>query len=196
MRCIGKWCVVLFVLLSCGKPDKKDGEAARITSITTGKITPSEVIGYARSLAGVPYKYGSIDPKQGFDCSGFITCVFNHFGIRVPRTSVDFTFVGRDIALNDARPGDLVLFTGTDTTTSIVGHMGILVSSPGEEFKFIHCTSGKSRGVTETTFYSYYIKRYVKTIRVFPLNDLLPMRSGCKSSQTPIQVTKSLSGHL
>lgn len=167
--------LLLLVLSSCGHPKSVSNSMAinaeHITSISTGKTTPPQLIAFARSLTGTPYKYGSTDPKEGFDCSGFITYVFNHFGIVVPRTSVDFTFVGREIELNNARPGDLVLFTGTDTTTAAVGHMGILVSSPGEEFKFIHCTSGKAKGVTETPFSSYYIKRYVKTIRVFPVND-------------------------
>ncbi|MDF2434232.1 MAG: hypothetical protein JWP44_3863 [Mucilaginibacter sp.] len=174
MRCI-RFYLLLLILSSCGHPDRSenttDDKPVHIASIPTGKLTPIQLIAFARSLTGVPYKYGSIDPKEGLDCSGFITYVFNHFGIAVPRTSVGFTFVGREIELNNARPGDLVLFTGTDTTTSTVGHMGILVSSPGEEFKFIHCTSGKANGVTETPFSSYYIKRYVKTIRIFPANN-------------------------
>ena len=163
--------MLFFIFLSCSSPDKNE-PGDPVTSIDTGNVTPAEVVAYARTLTGCPYKYGSIDPEQGFDCSGFITYVFTYFCIAVPRASVDFTNVGREISLNDARPGDLVLFTGTDTTSTVVGHMGIIVSSPGEEPQFIHSTSGRAMGVTETTFYSYYVKRYVKTIRIFPQNDL------------------------
>lgn len=60
-----------------------------IEHIITGKTTPAELIAYANSLTGIPYKYGSTNPSQGFDCSGFITYVFNHFNIIVPRRSVD-----------------------------------------------------------------------------------------------------------
>jgi cell wall-associated NlpC family hydrolase len=172
MRSACKYLVLLFVLFSCGHAGKKS--VLLVTKIATGNITPLQLTAYAGTLKGIPYKYGSIDPDQGFDCSGFVTYVFNHFGITVPRQSVDFAIVRREISLNDARPGDLVLFTGTDTTTGIVGHMGIIVSQPGQQPKFIHSTSGKDKGVTETPFYSYYIKRYVKTIRIFPQNDLLP----------------------
>jgi len=180
MRRICGWYIVFLLLYACGKatdvpPADKGYAAEHITHIVTGNTTPMQVIAYARSLNGVPYKYGSTDSAQGFDCSGFITYVFNHFGIRVPRQSVDFTPVGRDIDLNNARPGDLVLFTGTDTTSTVVGHMGILVSLPGQAPVFIHSTSGKNKGVTETPLNTYYVKRYIKTIRIFPQNDLFPV---------------------
>ncbi len=87
--------------------------------------------------------------------------------------SVDFTFAGHEVDLKDAKTGDLILFTGTDTTNRVVGHMGIVEMFPGEEIKFIHSTSGKSYGVTETPFNAYYKARYVKTIRIFLQNDLL-----------------------
>lgn len=142
-----------------------------ITSISTGKTTPAELISFARSLKGIPYKYGSTDPSRGFDCSGFISYVFNHFGIIVPRQSVDFTSMKREIGVKEAKPGDLILFTGTDSTIRVVGHMGIIVSAPGEEIKFIHSTSGRANGVTESFLKPYYAGRYMKTIRIFPQND-------------------------
>src|SRR4051812_21526607 len=57
--------------------------------IDTKNIHPEEVIDFAKSLIGIPYKYGSTDPKAGFDCSGFFTYVFTHFKIVVPRSSID-----------------------------------------------------------------------------------------------------------
>ncbi|HSN61763.1 MAG TPA: NlpC/P60 family protein, partial [Ferruginibacter sp.] len=92
--------------------------------VITQNVTPENIITYAKTLTGVPYKYGSTDPAVGFDCSGFITHVFNHFNIKVPRSSVDFTNVGREIPLPEAKAGDLVLFTGTDSLIRVVGHMG------------------------------------------------------------------------
>ncbi|MCC8423641.1 C40 family peptidase [Mucilaginibacter sp. UR6-11] len=149
----------------------KADSAGYITKISTGKTNPADLVIFAKSLIGVPYKYGSTDPTQGFDCSGFITHVFNHFGILVPRSSTDFTIIHRGVKLQDTRPGDLILFTGTDSTIRKVGHMGIIISSPGQEVKFIHSTSGKAYGVTETPLNKYYMGRYIKTIRVFPQND-------------------------
>ena len=127
---------------------------------------------FAESLIGVPYKYASTNPAEGFDCSGFITHVFNHFGIAVPRSSVDFTHVGKDIPEEQAKRGDIILFTGTDSTEKFVGHMGLITENRGGQIKFIHSTSGKAYGVTITPFNDYYRSRFVKTIRIFPQNDM------------------------
>lgn len=138
--------------------------------IDTRNATPQQVIDFSKTLIGVPYKYASTDPKNGFDCSGFITYVFNNFGIIVPRSSIDFTEVGKEVVMEQAKPGDLVLFTGTDSTERFVGHMGIVVTNDKGQISFIHSTSGKAYGVTITPLNSYYKGRYMKTIRIFPQN--------------------------
>lgn len=135
--------------------------------IDTKNVQPHQLVDYAKTLIGVPYKYASTDPAKGFDCSGFITYVFNHFNIIVPRSSIDFTEVGQEIPVASAKPGDLILFTGTDSTEKFVGHMGIIVNNNRGITEFIHATSGKAYGVTITPFNDYYKSRYVKTVRVF-----------------------------
>ena len=135
-------------------------------SINNG-TTPQQLVSYAKTLIGTTYKYASTDPSIGFDCSGFITYVFNHFGIRVPRSSVDFTNVGKEVNTENAREGDLILFTGTVDSIRIVGHMGIVTENT-DTLRFIHSTSGRANGVTISTLNGYYQKRFVKTIRVFP----------------------------
>lgn len=139
--------------------------------IHTGSTTPAALLAFAKTLQGIPYKYASADPAEGFDCSGFITFVFNHFHIAVPRSSVDFTHVSHEVPLSDAKPGDLILFTGTDSTIRVVGHMGILTSAANGNYEFIHSTSGKSYGVTITPLDRYYAGRFVKVIRIFPQNN-------------------------
>ncbi|GAA4094942.1 C40 family peptidase [Mucilaginibacter panaciglaebae] len=182
MRFTSIYCIFFLAIVACGHSHEADVigtdltpktyEQEHITHINTGNTTPDELVTFACSLEGTPYLYGSIDPEKGFDCSGFVTYVFNHFGIAVPRTSADFTPVQHPIDLKDAKRGDLILFTGTDSTQKVVGHMGIISSLPGEKLAFIHSTSGKAYGVTETSYYdSYYNTRYVKTIRIFKQND-------------------------
>ncbi len=147
-------------------------QAEHITKIQTGKTTPDELVNFACSMVGTPYKFGSTDPAEGLDCSGFVTYVFNHFNITVPRVSTDFTLVQHAVPLQDAKLGDLILFTGTDSTDRVVGHMGIISSTPGEPLRFMHSTSGKEDGVVETDFANiYYESRFVKVVRVFPQND-------------------------
>lgn len=178
--------MLAIVVFSCNKPGNPalrapgdqyalpplaPGTKDQHINIQTGKTTPAELITFARSLTGAPYKYGSTNPEEGFDCSGFVTCVFNHFGIRVPRPSVDFTYVNQVIDIKKAKPGDLILFTGSDSSARIVGHIGIVVSNQGSDLKFIHATSRDDEGVTETALTHYYQVRYIETIRVFPQND-------------------------
>jgi cell wall-associated NlpC family hydrolase len=122
------------------------------------------IVNFAETLLGIPYKYASTNPAEGFDCSGFITYVFAHFKITVPRSSVDFTNTGKQINLPDAKRGDLILFTGTDSTQKIVGHMGIVTENM-DTLKFIHSTSGRQYGVTITALNDYYKGRFVKVIR-------------------------------
>lgn len=142
-----------------------------MNTIHTGTTTPQQLIGFAHTAIGIPYKYASSDPKVGFDCSGFITYTFNHFGIAVPRTSVDFTNVKHEVPLPTACPGDLILFTGTDSLTKVVGHMGIITEAAGDSLKFIHSTSGHANGVTISLLNQGYKNRFVKVIRVFPQNE-------------------------
>jgi len=136
--------------------------------IKTGSAIPDSLVAFGKSLVGTPYLYASSDPANGFDCSGFITYVFNHFGIAVPRSSVDFTDMGIEIPTDFASPGDLILFTGTDSTIRIVGHMGIVESNERGNLLFLHSTSGKAYGVVISPLKGYYEARFVKVIRVFP----------------------------
>ena len=146
-----------------GNPVYKAGQ-----EINTGLTVPDSLVAFGKSLVGTPYLYGSSDPANGFDCSGFITYVFNHFGIAVPRSSVDFTDVGLEIPRDIAAPGDLILFTGTDSTIRIVGHMGIVESNEYGNLLFLHSTSGKAHSVVISPLQGYYEGRFVKVIRVFP----------------------------
>jgi cell wall-associated NlpC family hydrolase len=127
-----------------------------------------DFVAYAKTLIGTPYLYGSVDPAKGLDCSGFINAVSNHFEIKVPRSSVEFTNLGTTIETDKAKPGDLILFTGTDTSKHVVGHIGIVTDNHDGELEFIHSSSGKAKGVTISELEGYYETRLVKVIRIFP----------------------------
>ena len=129
------------------------------------ETTAHKLVSYAKTLIGTPYLYGSVDPYKGFDCSGFITYVFNHFNIQVPRSSVDFTNIGQPIDVTSAKEGDLILFTGTNESIRTVGHMGIITENT-DTLRFIHSTSGRAYGVTISNLNEQYKKRLVKVIRI------------------------------
>jgi cell wall-associated NlpC family hydrolase len=129
-------------------------------------ILPERIVAFAKMLKGTPYKFGCTSPSAGFDCSGFITYVFNHFDITVPRSSVDFTNEGAQIALENSRPGDLILFTGTNSKIRIVGHIGLIVSNDTSGISFIHSSSGNEDAVIITHLNDRYMARFIKIIRI------------------------------
>ncbi len=177
---------ILFISLACDRVSKKtveeETEPIRVDSIAPTisadskenkplytlqevNINNNELVEYAKTLIGVPYLYASTNPANGFDCSGFITYVFNHFNVAVPRSSKDFTNVGLEVDIPAAKEGDLILFTGTNDSIRIVGHMGI-VTENSDTLKFIHSTSGKAKGVVISALNEHYMKRFVKITRV------------------------------
>lgn len=127
---------------------------------------PLKMVTFAETLIGTEYKFGCSAPSTGFDCSGFINYIFDHFNITVPRSSADFTNVGETIPLDAAMPGDLILFTGTDSKIRSVGHIGMVVFNDTAGLRFIHASSGKEMQVTITPLNELYKKRFVKVIRI------------------------------
>ena len=127
---------------------------------------PEKIVAFAKTQIGISYKYCSMSPDGGFDCSGFVNYVFNHFSIKVPRASVDFTNVGEDIKLSQSQPGDLILFTGTNPYKRVVGHIGIIIGNDHGDINFIQSTSGAVYGVVISPLDKKYMSRFVKVIRI------------------------------
>ena len=142
-------------------------ETIKARTIQTKNVSADEVVTFAETLRGTPYKYGSAVKEQGFDCSGFISYVFNKYKISVPRSSKDFTNAGVEVNTMECRRGDIILFTGSDLQSGVVGHMGIVTKNYKGVLHFIHASSGKGGGVMTSNMNSYFIPRFVKIIRVF-----------------------------
>lgn len=68
-----------------------------------------KIVALARSLIGIPYSYGGTD-IDGFDCSGLVQYVYSCFGFELPRTAREQQLRKVKIKLDDARPGDLLIF--------------------------------------------------------------------------------------
>ncbi|EDM38740.1 hypothetical Cell wall-associated hydrolase [Pedobacter sp. BAL39] len=127
----------------------------------------NRLLDFAKSMIGIPYRYASSNPKVGFDCSGFVSYVFQNFGFRVPRSSREFATKGEAKKLEDARIGDVIIFTGTNSRVRRAGHVGIVYSIDGDEIKFIHSSSGNKKGVTITSLNEgFYKKRFMKIVSI------------------------------
>ncbi|WP_432713906.1 C40 family peptidase, partial [Pedobacter sp.] len=124
------------------------------------------LISFAKTLIGIPYHYASSNPQKGFDCSGFVNYVFNNFGVKVPRSSSEFSGTGKPVSLKEAKVGDVLIFTGSNPKVRSIGHVGIVYSVDGDEIKFIHSSSGKAQGVTITELNTYYKSRFMKAVSI------------------------------
>lgn len=137
----------------------------------SSSLCPEELLSFAQTLLGTHYHFASSNPLYGFDCSGFVSYVFKNFNIPVPRSSCEFISYGEKILLQDAKPGDVILFTGTNKRSRKIGHIGIIVSNQNNETTFIHSTSGKEHAVTITAMDKKYRRRFVQIIRLLKQND-------------------------
>ncbi|ATP57272.1 hydrolase [Pedobacter ginsengisoli] len=128
---------------------------------------PNRLLEFAKSMLGIRYRTASSSPSRGFDCSGFVNYVFSNFGFKVPRSSREFATSGETKKLEDAKIGDVILFTGTNSRSRTPGHVGIIYSIDGDEIKFIHSSSGNKRGVTITSLdEGFYKKRFIKVVSI------------------------------
>ena len=128
-------------------------------------VNRSKLISDAKKLIGTPYKYGSYNPNNGLDCSGMFYYLFwVKRNIKVPRSSRDYTNEGEEIKLKKAIPGDIILFTGSNNKSRVVGHMGLITKVDGENVSFVH--SSTSKGVIISTLSGYWKDHYIKTIRI------------------------------
>ena len=136
-------------------------------------ISLDSLVSFAKKQMGIKYCYANCKPTKGFDCSGFVYYVFAHFNLKVPRASMDYEKAGKIISIDSCKIGDVNVFTGTNDKNRKPGHVGIILSNPGEEIKFIHSSSSKKgSGVKISTFKDspYYKVRFIKVVRVAVIN--------------------------
>lgn len=90
----------------------------------------------AEKYIGYPYVWGGSSPSTSFDCSGFVSWVINQSGVgSVGRQTAQGLYdLCTPVSKTQARPGDLVFFTGTYDSAGPVSHIGIFVG----DGKMIH----------------------------------------------------------
>lgn len=92
--------------------------------VSTGTVTGSDILEYAKQYLGCKYTSGGSTPKSGFDCSGFTTYVYKHFGISLSRTSSGQGSNGVAVDKKDLAVGDIICFSSSSSSKRI-GHVGI-----------------------------------------------------------------------
>jgi cell wall-associated NlpC family hydrolase len=91
----------------------------------------ASLIREAEKYLGYPYVWGGSSPSTSFDCSGFVTWVLNQSGVYpMSRTTAQGIFnQSAKISPSEARPGDIIFFTGTYASSGAVSHVGIYVGN-------------------------------------------------------------------
>jgi cell wall-associated NlpC family hydrolase len=84
---------------------------------------------FAKKFVGVRYVYGGSSPRSGFDCSGLVAYVYQHFGVTLPHYTVSQFGRGKRVGRWALHPGDLVFFNGLSHVGIYVGH-GRFVHAP------------------------------------------------------------------
>ncbi|MBI3578455.1 MAG: C40 family peptidase, partial [Ignavibacteriales bacterium] len=121
-------------------------------------LDQSKVMRQISKLMGTPYKLGG-ETEEGIDCSAYTMTVYkNSIKKELPRTSAEQFKIGKEVAFEDLKFGDLVFF---NTTGESASHVGIYL---GDDL-FAHASV--SLGVTISSLESfYYKKRYEGARRI------------------------------
>jgi cell wall-associated NlpC family hydrolase len=128
--------------------------------------TISELVSLARSYTGVPYRSGGMD-SNGMDCSGLLCCIYGQFGFSIPRISWQQSEIGKEISIDELRPGDWVFFVTNKGGVSTINHAGLITENiSNKEVIFIHASS--SKGIREDNLFSkYWMSCFAKATRPF-----------------------------
>lgn len=97
--------------------------------------TFSKVKAEAEKFLGYPYVWGGSSPETSFDCSGFVSWVYNHSGWSIGRCTAQGLYnICTPVSEDEVQPGDLVFFKGTYATYG-VSHVGIYMGNA----EMLHC---------------------------------------------------------
>ncbi len=117
--------------------------------------SPSLKLDAAKDQLGKNYVLGASGP-YAFDCSGFTSYVCKANGVCLPRTSIEQSRVGKKIARNELKAGDLIFFDTSTRRRGYVNHVGIYLG----DNKFIHASSSKKKVIITSLDSSFYKSRF------------------------------------
>lgn len=128
--------------------------AASVSPAATG----DGVVRTASRFLGIPYRFGG-DGPTGIDCSSLVQQVYRAHGVALPRTALEQSRVGTEVAAGDLRKGDLLFF---HTYASYPSHVGIYLG----DGKMIHASSGSGKVVVAKIDSAYFRSRFICARRV------------------------------
>lgn len=122
------------------------------------------IISLGKKYINKPYRYK--EKNWTFDCSGFLSFLFNSYGYDIPRSSIQISNEVKTININESKKGDVLLFKGRDITKNRVGHVALVIENDNGNIKMLHsCRRGIK--IDDYPDSGYYLKRFIKAGR-FP----------------------------
>ena len=116
--------------------------------------TFAAILEEAEKYIGYPYVWGGYKPSTSFDCSGFVSYVYNQCGWDFGRLGAQGLY-NISSRTSSPRPGDLVFFTGTYNTPG-VSHVGIYV---GDGW-MLHCGDPIGYANLNTSYWQSHFYAY------------------------------------
>ncbi len=122
------------VALPDGSSAWLDEDAVEVYAPGEGPAAPSgaDLVRTGKKFLGLRYLWAGVS-AWGFDCSGFTYTIHRAHGIDIPRDADAQAETGRDVAVADLRPGDL-LFFAEPGGGGAVHHVGMYIG----DGKMIH----------------------------------------------------------
>lgn len=100
-------------------------------SSSTASGDGAAIVSEAKKYVGNPYVYGGDSLTSGCDCSHFVYLVLQKLGYDVTyQTAGNFTY-GTQVALGDAKPGDIFQNSGH---MGFIGENGLLIEAKGSQW--------------------------------------------------------------
>ncbi len=143
-------------MVTCRDSAGSRGDDA-VTSANSG--LGQQAVDFAMQYLGCPYVYGGNGPSC-FDCSGFTSYIYRHFGYTLNRTASGQLSNGQSVSKSELRPGDLVFFRYN--TSKAASHVGIYIGGG----QFIHASTNTYTVRIDNLTYGHYCNVYVGGRRI------------------------------
>lgn len=143
-----------------------------------------DIVQKAKSQLGKRYKFGGTRPETGFDCSGLIQWSFNQHGIKVPRSTRELIKYGVPVKVENARPGDIIIFSSFGRSSGF--HAGLIT----EDDSFIH-SPRTGKNIRIESYKSAFWKPKILSVRRI-IGDIPPEHIAQEPLLASLKTTKTV----
>ena len=146
-------------MVTCKDSSGSRGDGTTAVAVASNSSMGQQIVDYAKQFLGVPYVYGGNGPSS-FDCYGFTSYIYRHFGYTLNRTASTQLSNGVAVSKSELQPGDLVFFRYN--TSYPASHVGIYIGNG----QFIHASTNKYQVQIDQLLTGHYANVYIAGRRI------------------------------